>query len=92
VLGESDDEYGERVVAFVAPESGDPPTAAALDAYCRDRIAGFKVPRDYRFVAEIPREANGKTRRHLLREQWPTAPDGPVAVTRSENSGGPDGR
>lgn len=67
VLGAPDDEYGERVVAVVQPAThaaGD--IAATLDAHCRQRLAGFKVPRQYRVVPDLPREPTGKLRRQAL--------------------------
>ncbi|WP_345634414.1 AMP-binding protein [Rugosimonospora acidiphila] len=73
VFGITDDEYGQQAVAFVeldpaVPQDGR--TTEILDQFCRRRLAGYKVPRAYRFVRAIPRESTGKTRRHLLREQW----------------------
>jgi len=77
VVGVADDEFGERVVAVVEPEPGAPDRlAAALDAHCRRSLAGFKVPRAYRLVAALPREATGKIRKELLRDQpSPTGTD-----------------
>jgi len=69
VVGESDERWGERVVAFVVP--GEPaPTAEALDQHCRQSgaLAAFKRPRRVVFVREIPKTASGKILRRLLRE------------------------
>jgi long-chain acyl-CoA synthetase len=70
VLGLPDDEWGERVVAVVemAPDAGDP--TAELDRHCRRSLAGFKVPRSYRLVSEIPREPTGKLARSGLRSHF----------------------
>jgi 2-furoate---CoA ligase len=69
VIGEADERWGQRVVAFVVP--ADPAvTAAALDAHCRSggALAPFKRPRRVVFVAEIPKTASGKILRRLLRD------------------------
>jgi O-succinylbenzoic acid--CoA ligase len=63
VFGESDDEWGQRVVALVVTSDGPAPSGDELGAWCRERIAAFKVPREFRFVRELPRTATGKLRR-----------------------------
>ncbi|HEY7365855.1 MAG TPA: AMP-binding protein [Methylomirabilota bacterium] len=69
VVGEPDERWGERVVAFVVPARADL-TPAGLDQYCRESaaLARFKRPRRVVFVAEIPKTASGKILRRLLRE------------------------
>jgi 2-furoate---CoA ligase len=69
VVGEPDERWGERVVAFVVPR-GAGLTAAALEAHCLGRadLARFKRPRRFVFVAEIPKTASGKILRRRLRE------------------------
>ena len=66
VVGRADARWGEVVVAFVA---GDDVDAAALDALCLAHIARFKRPREYRFVAELPKNHYGKVLKTALREQ-----------------------
>ena len=41
--------------------------ASVID-HCRGLIAGFKVPRDYRIIEELPRTSTGKVRKNELRE------------------------
>ena len=69
VVGEPDEKWGERVVAFVMPGHAGL-TAAALDRYCLESpdLANFKRPRRIVFVEEIPKTASGKILRRLLRE------------------------
>jgi 2-furoate---CoA ligase len=69
VVGEPDERWGERVVAFVVP-SASGLTAAELDRHCREGgvLAAFKRPRRVVFVREIPKTASGKILRRLLRE------------------------
>ena len=69
VVGEPDEKWGERVVAFVV--AGDAGlTAEALDRHCRESrdLASFKRPRRFVFVKEIPKTASGKILRRLLRD------------------------
>ncbi|MGQ0823890.1 MAG: class I adenylate-forming enzyme family protein [Actinomycetota bacterium] len=66
VVGVADDEWGERVVAFVVPE-GSPPSLDELRAFARDHLSAAKLPREVRTVTEIPRSASGKPMRRILR-------------------------
>src|SRR5258707_10722056 len=68
VVGEPDERWGERVVAFVVPGAG-VLTADTLDQHCREcaDLANFKRPRKIVFVSEIPKTASGKILRRLLR-------------------------
>jgi 2-furoate---CoA ligase len=69
VVGEPDEKWGERVVAFVVPRPG-ALSAEALDRHCRAApdLASFKRPRRIAFVTEIPKTASGKILRRLLRD------------------------
>ena len=60
VVGRPDPDWGEVVIAFVAGGEAD------LVAWCRQRLAGYKVPKEFHRVAEIPRTATGKVLRHRL--------------------------
>lgn len=70
VIGLPDEEMGHRVVAFVQPR---PDSTVPLDAlprslteFCSDSLAKFKIPREFRFVEELPRTPTGKLRKHEL--------------------------
>ncbi|MEU4420723.1 AMP-binding protein [Actinoplanes sp. NPDC024001] len=65
VVGEPDDRWGERVVAYLV--SPGPVEPDVLEAYLRERLAGFKVPKQYRPVAALPRNAAGKILKRELR-------------------------
>ncbi|HXH83350.1 MAG TPA: AMP-binding protein, partial [Candidatus Tectomicrobia bacterium] len=69
VVGEPDERWGQRVVAFVVPAAPGL-SAEALDAHCRASpdLAAFKRPRRVVFVRDIPKTASGKILRRLLRE------------------------
>ena len=68
VAGLSDERWGQRVVAFVTTRDGGAPLDAhALDAHCRSSdLPNFKRPREYVFVAEIPKSPVGKVLRRKL--------------------------
>jgi acyl-CoA synthetase (AMP-forming)/AMP-acid ligase II len=67
VIGVPDETFGERVHAVVVTRPGRAGDAAALQAHCRATIAGYKIPRSFEFVAELPKTAAGKVRKALLR-------------------------
>nr|WP_042197494.1 AMP-binding protein [Kibdelosporangium sp. MJ126-NF4]CEL22996.1 O-succinylbenzoic acid--CoA ligase [Kibdelosporangium sp. MJ126-NF4]CTQ90136.1 O-succinylbenzoic acid--CoA ligase (EC 6.2.1.26) [Kibdelosporangium sp. MJ126-NF4] len=70
VVGEPDEEWGQRVVAYVQPvqpvEPADDTLPDRLVAFCRAGLARFKVPRRIEVVAELPRTESGKMRRRLV--------------------------
>ncbi len=66
VVGRRDAEWGEAIVAFVVAR-GTPPDAEALDRLCLEHIARFKRPKEYRFVAELPKNNYGKVVKTELR-------------------------
>jgi malonyl-CoA/methylmalonyl-CoA synthetase len=66
VLSLPDAELGEQVVAVVVPTSGSTPSADELIAFCRERLASYKKPRQVMFVEALPRNALGKVQKHLL--------------------------
>lgn len=69
VVGTPDPMWVERVVAFVSIAAGSAVSADELIAWCRNRLAGYKVPKEIRFVDSIPLSAVGKVLRRSLRDQ-----------------------
>jgi 2-furoate---CoA ligase len=67
VIGAEDDRLGQRVVAVVVGTA----TEDELDAHClaSETLARFKRPREYRFVAALPKSPSGKILRRVLREE-----------------------
>ncbi|MFD9792223.1 AMP-binding protein [Streptomyces sp. NPDC059070] len=71
VVGVPDERYGEEVLACVIPrDPADPPTLDDLTAFCRDRLAHYKVPRRLRILADFPMTVSGKVRKVELREGY----------------------
>ena len=68
VVGVPDARLGEVGCAFVVPRPGMTLTEAEIIAFCRERLANFKVPRSVRTVAELPRNASGKVLKSELRD------------------------
>ena len=66
VVGVDDEQYGQRLVAFVARRPGSEVTGAELRAFVRDNLANYKVPREVRILDELPRNATGKILRSEL--------------------------
>src|SRR5262245_35007912 len=59
VFGVPDERWGESLHAVVEARRG-AATADALQAWCREHLASYKTPRSVEFVAELPRDPNGK--------------------------------
>ncbi|MEP7205616.1 MAG: AMP-binding protein [Casimicrobiaceae bacterium] len=81
VIGRIDPEWGEEVVAFVVIRETPAPAhavantlAADLDTRCLARVARFKRPRRYVFIAELPKNNTGKVLKTVLREQLAALP------------------
>ena len=60
VVGVEDQEFGQRLKAFVVPRNGTELTADTVQSYVKENLARYKVPRDVVFVDELPRNATGK--------------------------------
>ena len=69
VAGVPDPYRGETVKAYVVLQDGAEVNAAALEAYCREHLAAYKVPRQFEFRAELPKSMIGKPLRRALVEE-----------------------
>jgi fatty-acyl-CoA synthase len=68
VIGVPSERYGEEVMAWVRPRDGAQLTGEDLDAFCRGRIASFKIPRHWKFVSDFPITVTGKVQKFRMRE------------------------
>ncbi|MBE7195669.1 acyl-CoA synthetase [Gordonia polyisoprenivorans] len=75
VVGVPDPEYGERVLAAVKTAPGvvgGDDVAQRLQTFVREHLAGYKVPREFRFVDDLPRTPTGKLVKGPLRQKFST--------------------
>ena len=73
VVGERDEQSVLRPVAYVIPIDGDASPddlGETLTGFCRDRLAGYKRPKRYEIVSELPKTATGKIQRFKLRQGY----------------------
>ncbi len=68
VIGVADDDFGQRLKAFVVPKPGKTLTEDALKEYVRGNLARYKIPREVVFLNELPRNPTGKVLKRELRE------------------------
>ncbi len=71
VVGVSDEEWGERVRAFVALHDGQRTSPEDIIAFCRTQLGGAKVPREIVILPELPRNPTGKVLKRELRDWKP---------------------
>ena len=69
VIGVADAVWGEAVHAVLVPRPGCVIDEAALLEHCRSRLAGYKVPKSIEIREALPRNANGKVLKRMLREE-----------------------
>jgi long-chain acyl-CoA synthetase len=67
-VGIPDPYRGETVKAFVVPKEGETLTAEEVTAFCKEKLAAYKVPKIIEFMDELPKSAIGKVLRRKLRE------------------------
>ena len=68
VIGVPDERYGEEVMAWVKLREGAQVTGEELAAYCRGRIATYKIPRYWKFTDTFPMTVTGKIQKFRMRE------------------------
>lgn len=70
VIGVPDEKFGEALLAFVVMKPGSSLTAEEMIDFCRDKIAGYKIPRQLELIDELPRNPSGKLLKKILREPY----------------------
>ncbi len=68
VVGLPDAEYGERVTAYIVPQAGTHIDTAALKAYMKERLSGYKVPKAFIEISELPKSSAGKLLKREIRD------------------------
>jgi acyl-CoA synthetase (AMP-forming)/AMP-acid ligase II len=72
VIGVPDEDFGQRLAAFVVPRPDTDIDEAKLREYLKGKVSRFEQPRDITVVGEIPRNPTGKVLRNELRNELPT--------------------
>jgi len=70
VVGVPDEVYGEALLAAVVPVPGETLSDEELIAHCRGKIGGYKIPRRYVFLKELPKSAVNKVLKNELRRLY----------------------
>jgi fatty-acyl-CoA synthase len=69
VIGVADEEFGQRLKAFVVLKEGASADESVLKTYVKNNLARYKVPRDIVFLDALPRNATGKVVKRVLAER-----------------------
>lgn len=83
VIGVPDDVRGQIAKAFVVLQAGQTVTSDELIAFCKGKIATYKLPREVVVVSELPRTPTGKLLRRVLRQKEPTTQPSAVGTGTS---------
>ena len=70
VIGVPDEQYGEALLAIVVLHKGKKLSLAELINFGREKLAGYKVPRQLKFIDALPRNPSGKILKTVLREPF----------------------
>jgi long-chain acyl-CoA synthetase len=71
VIGIPHGDLGEQLLALVVPTDPDaPPSGSDLESFCRDRLASYKIPRRYEYIAVLPRNEMQKVDKKALRQPY----------------------
>jgi long-chain acyl-CoA synthetase len=68
-VGVPDAYRGETVKAFIVPKKGETVTAEEIIAFCKEKMASYKVPKEIEFRSALPQSAAGKILRKVLRDE-----------------------
>jgi long-chain acyl-CoA synthetase len=68
-IGVSDQYRGETVKAYIVMQEGESLTAEEVQAYCRESLAPYKIPKLIEFIDELPKSGVGKILRRVLKEK-----------------------
>ena len=69
VIGVDDEQFGQRLAAFVVLNDGASATPDLLKQHVRESLANYKVPRDITILDELPRSSTGKIARRELQDR-----------------------
>ncbi|UCB49464.1 MAG: AMP-binding protein, partial [Deltaproteobacteria bacterium] len=70
VIGVPDERWGESVTALIVLNEGQSSNQDEIIHYCRERLAGYKIPRSVSFVPSLPKSTSGKILKRAIREEY----------------------
>ena len=70
VVGLPDKDWGERVTAFIVPHKNQQQDPAVLKSFLKDHLAGFKVPKEFIVVDELPKNNAGKLLKREIKKKF----------------------
>jgi long-chain acyl-CoA synthetase len=70
VVGMPDKDWGERVTAFIVPHPGQQADPGALKPFLKKHLAGFKVPKEFMVVDELPKNNAGKLLKREIKKKY----------------------
>jgi acyl-CoA synthetase (AMP-forming)/AMP-acid ligase II len=70
IIGVPDDKFGEALLAFVVVRDGETLALEEMIEFCRDKVAGYKIPRQLQLTPELPRNPSGKILKKELRKPF----------------------
>ena len=79
VVGITDEEWGEKVVAYNVPRTGQHIATDDLNAFLRMQLSSFKIPKEYLFVRELPKSPQGKILRKEVRKLYRKSGDSGIS-------------
>jgi long-chain acyl-CoA synthetase len=79
VVGITDEEWGEKVVAYIVPRTGQHIATDDLNAFLRMQLSSFKIPKEYLFVRELPKSPQGKILRKEVRKLYRKSGDSGIS-------------
>ena len=70
IIGAPDEDWGQKIVAFVALRPGQTASADDIGEFCKSRLASFKKPQEINFLDELPKNPLGKVLKKELKAQY----------------------
>ena len=69
-VGVPDSIYGEEIVAYIVVRDGMTLTEEEINTHCTATLADYRLPKQFHFIKELPKNDRGKVRRPDLQEMW----------------------
>ncbi len=69
-VGIPDPIYGEEIVAYIVVRDGEKLSQEEINSHCAKTLADYRLPKEYYFIEELPKNDRGKVRRPDLQEMW----------------------